>query len=128
MPSADRVWPTIEPGIQISPKGDRYSTRWQRNGQQKRAYFDTIEEARQFRKVNGLGKSSPTNSERGRRSLENLKRGQAVANKEWGNKHNQSHGGKAKVTKEELEAKQQEVYAAIAADVPVRDHSGEMAR
>jgi hypothetical protein len=63
---------------------------------------------------------------RRRRQLANLKRGENPA--AAGNRHHVTHGGYAAVVAERLETKQREVFDALAADAPLRDHDGELPR
>lgn len=60
------------------------------------------------------------------RQLANLKRGDNPADR--GNRHHVTHGGYAAVVAERLEAKQREVFDALAADAPLRDPDGELPR
>lgn len=63
---------------------------------------------------------------RRRRQLANLKRGENPADR--GNRHHVTHGGYAAVVAGRLEAKQREVFDALAADAPLRDAVGELPR
>jgi hypothetical protein len=107
------------PGIAVNVRLRRYRVRWTKKGKEQVAYFDSLEAAQLFRRDRGIGKSSPYNTEVGRRTLQNLRPGQN------GRQPRVIHGGKARVSEYELTEKEQAVYEAIQADLPIKTDDGE---